>query len=171
MNFFETLFKRRSIRTFDESKHVSDEQIETILKAGMAAPSALNKQPWEFYVIKNKDLQNIIKMNHEYYDRNSDVMIVVCGNRKDQSKEQLLDYWVEDCSASVENMLLAATDLGLGSLWCGVFPRMERVNDMKELLNLKGDDIIPFAIIQIGYSGESKNPKGEFFKDKVHYID
>jgi len=170
MECYEAMLNRRSIRKYDEAKHVSDEQIDMLLKAAMAAPSAHNKQPWEFYVIKSKDIQEKIRGLHEYYNRNSDLMIVVCGNRLDQDQEQILDFWVEDCSAAVENMLLEATELGLGSLWCGIYPRENAVSAYKDILGLKGDDIIPMALLHFGYKAEERRPKTEYKESKIHFI-
>lgn len=167
MELFEALLKRRSCRKY-LNKDVKDEDIRKILEAAMAAPSAINRQPWEFYVIKNKELQEKIKNIAPAWDRNSPLLIAVAGN-KDNFIEGREDFWLEDCAAAIENMLLEATNLGLGSLWCGVYPGKERMDALCKLINLPSNQI-PYALIHIGYADEKNEPRTQFDKRKVHYI-
>lgn len=167
MELHEVLLKRRSCRKY-LNKEVSDKDIKTILEAAMAAPSAINKQPWEFHVIKNKELQSKIKAIAPAWDRNSSLLIVVAGN-KNNFIEGREDFWLEDCGAAVENMLLEATNLGLGSLWCGVYPGKERMDKLSELIDLPKNEI-PYALIHFGYMDEKIESRTQYDPKKVHTI-
>ncbi len=168
MDFIELSKKRRSVRKFTD-KEISDELIEQLLISAMAAPSARNMQPWEFYVVKNKELQQEIKNNFKNYNFNSTLTIVVCGNKNRTLTQNDNDFWIQDCSAAVENILLAATSLGLGAVWCGAFPVVERSDKVREILNID-PMIIPMAVIQIGYPDEEKESRTQFNKEYVHYL-
>ncbi|SUY62556.1 nitroreductase [Clostridium sporogenes] len=95
----------------------------------------------------------------------ADVAIVVCG---DKSKELVDDFWVQDCSAATENILIEAQDKGLGAVWLGVYPIKERVDGIKEILNLP-EGITPLSVIPIGYPDEKKEPADRSNKERVHY--
>ena len=95
--------------------------------------------------------------------------IVVCGNTNYTLKEHLADYFIQDCSAAIENILLGATELGLGSCWCGIVPQIDRMAQAKEFLSLE-DNIIPFALVYIGYPDEEKEPRTQYDESKVHYV-
>lgn len=159
------IFKRRSIRKYT-SKPVSDVHIEKILRAGMAAPSAGNQQPWHFIVIDDKKILNEIPKFHPYSNmlKEASCAIVVCG---DVTLQRFEGYWVQDCSAATQNMLLMATELGLGSVWLGVYPRKERVEALKDLLKIP-ENVIPLCIISIGFPAEEKEPNDRFDKTRVH---
>ena len=105
-----------------------------------------------------------------YFDKNSPLLIVVCGNRAGENTRQTNDFWIQDCSAAIENMLLTATDLGLASLWCGVYPRYDRYTKVRELLKVD-KSIIPLGIIHIGYAEKDKEPRTQYQKEKVHIIE
>lgn len=160
------ILNRKSIRKYTDMK-VSDEIVEELLRSGMAAPSAANEQPWEFIVLRDKEVMRKITEVHPYSKMllNATVAIIVCG---DQSKEIFKDFWVQDCSAATENILLAAQDKGLGAVWLGVYPMKERVDAIKELLNLP-NSVIPLCIIPVGYPDEQKQPTDRFNKERIHY--
>ncbi len=162
----DVLFKRRSIRKYTDQS-VSEKQIEQIIRAGMAAPSAGNQQPWHFIVIRDREMLDQITTFHPYAQmlKESNCAIVVCG---DVSLEKHERYWVQDCSAATQNMLLMAHDLGLGSVWLGVFPVEERVQPLRKLLNLP-EGVIPLAVLPVGYPAESKKPADRFDQSRVHY--
>ena len=168
MNFKDLALKRRSIRKFTNQK-ISDELINELLVCAMAAPSAKNQQPWEFYVIQSEDKLNKIRNVAKNYDFNATLSIVVCGNKERTITQNDNDFWIQDCSAAVENILLAATSLNLGAVWCGAFPVLERSNALKDILEV-GDNIIPMALIQLGYPNEEKEERTQFNKDYVHYL-
>ena len=167
MELFETLLNRRSCRKY-LAKDVSDNDIKLLLEAAMASPSAINRQPWEFYVIKNKELQEKIRNTSPAWQRNSTLLIVVAGN-KDLFIKDNEEYWIEDCSAAIENMLLEATNLGLGSLWCGVYPNKDRILELTKLINLPSNHI-PFGLIHFGYPNENNEPRTQYDENKIHII-
>jgi nitroreductase len=168
MDFIELSKQRRSIRKFTEQE-IHDEIIEQLLISAMAAPSARNMQPWEFHVIKNKEIQNQIKNSFKNYDFNSTLTIVVCGNKERTLTQNDNDFWIQDCSAAVENILLAATSLGLGAVWCGAFPVIERSEKVRTIINVE-ENIVPMAVIQLGYPNEDKEDRTQYNKEFVHYL-
>ncbi|MCX8131028.1 MAG: nitroreductase family protein [Clostridia bacterium] len=159
------IFSRRSIRKYTK-QDISEEIIEKIIRAGMAAPSAGNEQPWHFIVINDRSVLNEIPKFHPYAKMLAEVdnAIVICG---DLTLEKYEGFWVQDCSAATQNMLLMVHDLGLGSVWLGVYPIEERVKALKELLGLP-ENIIPFSVLPIGHPAESKEPANRFSPSKVH---
>jgi len=162
----ETILSRRSIRKYT-SREVTDAQIEQLLKAAMAAPSAGNEQPWEFVVMKDRTILITIPKFHPYalMLNEASAAILVCG---DLQREKFSGYWVQDCSAATENMLLAAVALGLGAVWLGIYPVEERVRGMRKLLNIP-ETIVPFSLVSIGYPAEQKEPAGRFDASRIHY--
>jgi nitroreductase len=165
----EAIKERRSIRRFLDQA-IEEEKIDKILKAGIAAPSGVNCQPWEFFLIKDKDTASQIAKASPYANYASKLMIVVAGNRKRfyQGKEDN-GLWIADCSAASENMLIEATSLNLGSVWCALFPDQERMKKVREILKAD-DDIVPFAILQFGYSAQKGSPLNKWDEKKVHII-
>lgn len=159
------IFNRRSIRKYTDKK-ISDELIEQILRAAMAAPSAGNEQPWHFIIIDDRDVLNEIPKFHPYAQmlREASCAIVVCG---DLDLERYKGYWVQDCSAAMENMLIMAQDLGLGAVWLGVYPMEDRVKALKELLDLP-ESVMPLSIMSIGYPAETKEPVDRFDPSRIH---
>ena len=162
----DAILNRKSIRKYKDIK-ISEEIVEDLLKAGMAAPSAGNEQPWEYIVIRDKDSMKKITEVHPYSKMllNTDVAIVVCG---DESKELFKGTWVQDCSASTENILLTAEDMGLGAVWLGVYPAADRVEAIKAILNLPAH-VTPLSIIPIGYPDEVREPADRFNRERIHY--
>ena len=160
------ILNRKSIRKYKDTK-VSDEIVEELLRAGMQAPSAGNEQPWEFIVLRNKEVMAKITEVHPYSRMllNTDVAIVVCG---DESKEIFKGFWVQDCSAATENILLAAEEKGLGAVWLGVYPVEDRVEGIKKILNLP-DSVIPLSIIPIGYPDEQREAADRFNETRIHH--
>lgn len=161
----DAIFNRRSIRKYTDEK-IPYEKVEDILKAGMAAPSAGNEQPWHFVVIDDKDTMMAITKFHPYSSmlKSAKYAIVVCG---DLNLQRFEGYWVQDCSAAAENMLLAANDAGLGSVWLGVYPMEDRINGLKELLNLP-ESVIPLCILPLGYPAENRPAEDRYKKERVH---
>jgi len=161
------IFQRRSVRKYT-NQQVTDEQIELILRAAMAAPSARNAQPWEFLVVRNKYNFAKIMQVHPYSSmlKEASVAIIVCGNQKRELVEGT-NYWVQDCSASTENILIQVADMGLGAVWLGVYPREDRIHGLREILDLPSY-VIPLAIISIGYPAEETFPAERFDKDRIH---
>jgi nitroreductase len=161
-----SILNRRSVRKYT-SRAVTDSQIQQLLKAAMAAPSAGNEQPWEFVVLRDRKTLNAIPKFHPYslmlYE--ASVAILVCG---DLGREKYKGYWVQDCAAATENMLLAAVELGLGAVWLGVYPIEERVHAMRKLLNIP-ETVAPFSLVSIGYPAEQQKPSDRFDAARIHY--
>ena len=162
------LLKRRSIRKYLD-KEVSDEMIEELLHAAMSGPSACNRRPWIFYVIKDQDKLKELRKASRFSNMNAPLAIVVVGDLSRSLPLQLKDFWIQDCSAATENILLRATDLGLGSLWCGIYPQKRPVERVKEILGITNSDI-PLNIIYIGYGDEEKESRDQYEKNRVKVI-
>ena len=139
---------RRSVRQW-KSDAVREEDVEKVLDAAMNAPSAGNEQPWQFVVVTDKAVLNKAAGLNPYggFVKDAPVAILVCG---DIRLEKFPGYWVQDCSAAVENMLLAAHALGLGAVWTSVYPIDDRIVGFRKLFNLPSE-VIPFALIPLGY--------------------
>jgi nitroreductase len=155
MEFTEVVTTRRSIRAYlDEA--VSDELIEKLISAAMMAPSAGNQQPWQFIVVRDRKKLEAIPGFHPYCRMvpKAPAAIVVCG---DPVGKKWSDFWVQDCSAAIQNLLLAARAEGLATVWTGVYPVEERVKGCRELFSIP-DQVIPLAIIPIGWPAK----EGEF---------
>jgi nitroreductase len=166
MNTIEAIRTRRSVRKYTDQK-VSPEIIKELLTAAMSAPSAGNQQPWHFVVIDDRSILNQVPSFSPYASmcKESPVSILVCG---DTQLEKHPGFWVQDCSAAVQNLLLAVHDKGLGAVWTGVYPREERVEGFRTLLRLpKG--IIPLAFIVIGYPAQIPASQDRFQEDRVHH--
>jgi nitroreductase len=120
-------------------------------------------------VVRQKDTFAKIMQVHPYSSmlKDASVAIIVCGN-KDRVIIKGTDYWVQDCSASVENILIQVADIGLGAVWLGVYPREDRVNGIINLFDLPSH-IVPLAIVSIGYPAEEIKPIDRFDKDRIHF--
>lgn len=163
----ETINNRRSIRKYTKEL-VPEEFIEKILNAGMMAPSAGNQQPWQFIVINDKGKLEEISLRHPYasFVKDSQVGILVCGDMNLASAHK--EYWVQDCSACTENMLLAAHDLGLGAVWVSSYPNEMRMKLFSEVCNLP-EYIIPLSFISLGYPAQKINSINRFKRDRIHF--
>jgi len=157
------LFARRSIRKFT-SEGVTEEQIDTLLQAGMAAPSASNRKPWHFVVVTDQETRRALADAHPYGKMVAEapLCVVPCGDPSISD-----DYWVQDLSAATENILLAVVGLGLGAVWCGVHPRRERVAAVRRILGVP-EGVVPFALLAIGHPGEDKEPRTQYDAARVH---
>jgi len=162
------ILERRSIRKYTDEP-VSDDDLKGLLRAAMAAPSAGNRQPWEFVVIRERETLNTMTGFHPRggYDmlRQAPMAIVVCGDRE---KQLDAEYWVLDCSAATENILIAAQSLGLGAVWLGVYPRQDRIGKIRDLLGLP-HNIMPLSIISVGHPAENKKPSHRYDDKKIHF--
>ncbi|MFQ3621363.1 MAG: nitroreductase family protein [Spirochaetales bacterium] len=155
MELEKAILGRRSIRHF-EPKSVPEDEIEKILASGFAAPSASNKQPWEFIVVTDRALLDRVPTYHQYAAmlKEAPCAIVCCGN---VTLENRVDYLEQDVAAAIQNMLLTIHDLGLGGVWLGIFPMQERVEATRKLFHIP-DEVIPVGIIALGYPAEQKPP-------------
>ncbi len=165
----ENIMTRTSVRQYTDQP-VSKEAIETMLQAGMAAPTAVNKQPWHFVVINDKaKMQELSAANpRSRMLKTAPLAIVVCGNMTKALQGKGQAYWIQDCSAATENILLAAHALGLGAVWTGVYPMDDRVASLKEVLKLP-ENITPLCTIIIGHPAEQPKPKDKWKPENVSY--
>lgn len=165
----EIIKSRKSVRHYVENKDVSDKDIFIMLEAAMAAPSAANKQPWEFIVLKDKAMINKVAKVLPYggFLKFAPLAVVVAGNMDRTLPDKERDFWIQDTSAATQNLLLAAESLGLGAVWTGVYPMQDRVNDLSEILELP-KNIIPFSVIIIGYPTGIDKPKNKYNKSYIH---
>jgi len=166
MDAFELLHTRRSIRKYDPEKTVSEEDVRKILAAAMSAPSAGNAQPWHFVVVRDAALRGELSKAHPYVGmlRQAPVGIVACA---ELALEKFPGYWVQDLSAAVENLLLAARALGLGTVWTGVCPIEERMQKVKEILRLP-EGMAPHSIIPLGWPAQEFTYQDRFKPERVH---
>ena len=164
----ENIMTRTSIRQYKDQP-VKQEKIDIMLKAAMAAPTAMNMQPWHFIVITDKAVMDQLAGPRP---TNAPLMIALCGDTDKTSmpdgKGKMPDFWVEDVSAATENLLLAAHALGLGAVWTGAYPAMERASDIANVLNCP-QNIVPLAVVRIGYPDESPEPKNKFKEENISY--
>lgn len=168
MELKEVLLKRRSIRKFTEEL-VPEDMIDELLHAAMSGPSACNKKPWEFYVITNKEKLEELKKASKFTKISAPLAMVVCGNLAKALPLQFADYWIQDCSAATENILLRVTDLGLGAVWCGMHPQKKAEERVREMLGIPKNQI-PLNVIFIGYPAENPEARDQYDESRVHYI-
>ena len=169
MELKDVLLKRRSIRKFTEEK-VSDEQIDALLHAAMSGPSACNRKPWHFYVIKNESILEQLRTASRFTGMHAPLAIVVCGNLSRALPMQLSPYWIQDCSAATENILLRVTDLGLGAVWCGIHPQKKAEENVRKCLDLSQKQV-PLNIIWIGHPAQEQPPRDQYEEKCVHIIE
>jgi nitroreductase len=165
----QNMYKRRSCRKYTDQV-VSDENIDLLLKAAMSAPSACNKQPWEFYVVKNEEILEMVRHSSKFTRINAPVAIVVCGNSERCISKKENDFFIQDCSSAITHILLAAESLGLGSLWCGAYPMNSVVTKLRLALDLD-EAIIPLGIVYIGYAVEKSTSRTQYNENYVHTIE
>ena len=159
---------RASVRQFTDQP-VPDAVMEEILRAGMAAPSAVNKQPWSFVVVTEPERIAALNEVHPYANlKTATAAVIVCGDMDKALEGRAREYWVQDCSAVTENILLAAHALGLGAVWCGVYPSPDRVSAVSEVLGLPGS-IVPLNIVTMGYPAAEVQPKDKWDPARIHY--
>jgi nitroreductase len=167
MNILDLLTSRRSIKSYT-NQEVTKLQVEHLLQASMHAPSAGNQQPWHFLVLRNKDLFEQVVLFHPHAKMlpTANVAILVCG---DMAMENKADYWMIDCAAATQNMLIAAHGMDLGAVWLGIYPREERIEGIRALYKLP-ENIVPFSLVSIGYPAEEKPiPADRFNTERIHF--
>lgn len=160
MELKEALLKRRSVRKYSDEP-VEAELIDELMHAAMSGPSACNKMPWDFFVVTDPEKLSALNKATRFTNIKAPVAIVVCGALTRALPLQLASFWIQDCSAATENILLRATDLGLGSLWCGIHPQKKGEERVREALGLT-EKQIPLNIIYIGYPAEIPEPRDQY---------
>lgn len=170
----QSIMNRKSIRSFTDQP-VPDEAIRLILKAGMSGPSACNCRPWSFIVVKDRDRLNAMADAKKQYSdllRKAAFAVLVCGDLN-RALHEAPEYWIIDGSAAIQNMILAAHSLGIGSCWVGIWPREENIRPQAELFQLP-ETALPHSIVAFGYPKESENfgtprQKPEWDESQVHF--
>lgn len=160
---------RTSVRDY-EARPVEKEKIEKMLRAAMAAPTAMNKQPWHFVVVDQRNVLDALAGANPYAKmlKKAPLAIVVCGNTDKMIEGGGRDFWIQDASAATENLLLAAHAMGLGAVWTGAYPSEERCISISKVLSLS-DNLIPLNMIVVGYPAEHPQPKQKFKEENVSY--
>ncbi len=164
----ENILTRVSVRWFT-GEPISQAQIDTLLHCAMAAPSAINKQPWAFIVVTDTTLLGRIgaEMPNSRCQNHPACAFIPCGDLT-KAIPDMPDFWINDVSAATENLLLAAHAMGLGAVWTGVHPNAERVAQVQSLLGLP-EHIIPLCIVPVGVPAEQPQPKDKYTVANIHY--
>ena len=162
----DNILSRKSVRSYTD-RPVSPEQVETILKAAMAAPSGMNRQPWRFVVVTGQDAKDKMAVGFNKMIAKAPVVIVVCGKTTNKLGGTN-NNWTADCAAATENLLLAVEALGLGAVWTACYPYEDRMAPAIEALGLPAE-IKPYCIIPIGYPAGSDKPKDKWKPENIHY--
>lgn len=157
------IFNRKSVRSFIKDRPVSDEDVQTLIKAGMAAPSGKDTRPWEFLIINDRDILDKMAAELPTAKMLAEVpmAIVVCGDTIRSS------YWYLDCSAATENILLAAEALDLGAVWTASYPYRDRMETVIKHTNMPAQ-VLPLVVIPIGYPKGNYSPKDKYDSSKIH---
>lgn len=165
MDALSCIMSRRSIRKY-EPRGISPDDVDLIVRAAMAAPSAGNQQPWRIIVLNERAVLDGAADTTPYGKMllEAPLALVVASDTRDLKHPGM---WQQDCSAAVQNALLAAHALGLGAVWLGYWPKMERVTPLKELLGMP-EGVEPLAVLAIGHPAEEKSPAGRYEPSFVH---
>lgn len=158
----ENIAERKSVRKY-LNKSVEEDKIDAMVKAGMAAPSGMDRRPWEFVVVTDREALDSMaaKLPYAKMLTNAPLAIVVCGDTTRSS------YWCLDCSAATQNVLLAAEALGLGAVWTAAYPYEDRIDVVRQNTGLP-ENIVPLCVIPIGYPDGPQKAKDKFDLQRVH---
>lgn len=164
-----SIFKRISIRKY-EKRHVEPEKIERILRAGMQAPTSGNQQPWEFFVVSDREKMKVLSKTHIYsgFVNDADFVIVPCYRNDEKLLVHPEDVQL-DLANATELMLLEVTELGLGATWIGIAPLQERMEYVSKALNMP-EGLTPFCLMPVGYPAESRPQQDRYDESRVHYV-
>ncbi|MDE7369831.1 MAG: nitroreductase family protein [Muribaculaceae bacterium] len=164
----DNIMTRTSIRKFT-NQPIGADTLTSLVKAGMAAPTAVNKQPWSFIVVTEREVLDSLMNVHPYSNlATASAAIVVCGEMEKALDGFGRDYWIQDCSAATENILLAAHAYGLGAVWCGVYPNPNVIPGVKRVLSIPGA-VTPLSLITLGHPADNPAPKDKWNPENVHY--
>jgi nitroreductase len=166
----EAIENRRSIRKFNPEKTVTREQLNRLLEAAMLSPSACNSRPWEFIAVTKREVLDEIAHIHPYAGMCATATAAIIVVAIPQTKNVPEGYYPQDCGAATQNILLEAASLGLGTCWCGVYPRDELIPSIRKLFNIP-EPKIPFNVIAIGTPAEAPQRRGFFEESKITYIE
>ncbi len=166
-DILEIIKHRRSIRRY-KTQPLEEDTLKQLLEAAMAAPNACNSQPWEFVVVTDPELLLELRTSLRFANYQAPAAILVCGNLSIANNSAANHFWVQDCSAAVENILLAATGLGLGSVWIGIYPLPSVIKPVAQLFNLPGT-VTPLALVYLGYPDEEKPSRTQYDENRIHW--
>ena len=166
----QNIMTRTSVRAYEAGRPVEPEKVETLLRAGMAAPTAMNRQPWHFVVVDDTAQMNRLAQANGRAQmlQSAPLAIVVCGDLTKTNEGPGQQFWIQDCSAATENILLAAHALGLGAVWTALYPMTERYQPVQEALQLPST-MLPLCTIVIGYPAGEQTPKDKYTTENVSY--
>lgn len=162
------IFERRSVRSYKDEA-IPDDMIKDLLEAAMAAPSAVAKDPWDFIIVKDQAMRETITeaLPNGQMLKQAPLGIVVCGDME-KAHDGELSYMLQDCSAAIENLLVAASMLKLGAVWLGVHPREERIAHVRELFGLP-EHIVPVGAIAVGWPAQEPAARTRYDDAAVHW--
>lgn len=163
----DAIYNRRSIRKYEE-RPVERELLEELVRQAAAAPSAQNQLPWEFLVITEEEILKGIRENVQYAAMKAPALIVILANQNKFRNPDDTSKWIQDCGAAMENILLGALDMGLGTVWLGIHGSPEKEVYYKKVLQLP-DYIIPFGAACVGYPAEEKEPRTQFEEETLYW--
>ena len=173
----DVIFSRKSVRSYTDQP-VTDEQVETMLRAAMSAPTGMNVQPWRFVVVRDQAVKDALAGPRGGMVAQAPVVFVICGEttlmRKPfgqpdaEAVEMENGNWTQDCSAATENLLLAAEALGLGAVWTAAHPYADRVDPIREILGLP-ENVTPLCVVPCGYPAGDDQPKDKWKPENIHY--
>lgn len=163
------IHSRKSVRHYID-KSVTKEDLKKIIKAGMAAPTAMDKRPWAFIIITEKKTLLALANNLQYAKmlNNAGAAIVVCGLMDRTIPGNAREFWIQDCSASTQNILLATEALGLGAVWIGIHPVPDNIAAVRKVLSIP-ENVIPLNIISIGHPVGDEKPKDKYDPSAIHW--
>ena len=163
------IHSRKSVRNFTGVPAGKDELL-TLVKAAMAAPTAVDRRPWAFVIVTDKETLKKLAEGMPYTKMlpQAGAGIVVCGVMEKALAGDGRDFWVQDCSAATENLLLAAESMGLGAVWTGVYPDKERISFVRKTLGLP-EGVVPLNLIPVGYPAGVEKPKDKFDPANIHW--
>ncbi len=162
----DNIFSRKSVRSYTDEP-VSPEQVETLLKAAMAAPSGRNMQAWRFVVVRDQAVKEKLAVGFNKMIAKAPVVVVVCGQVANEEGEPNRN-WTADCAAATENLLLAAEALGLGAVWTASYPYEDRMTPAIEALSLP-DNVKPYCVVPVGHPSGDDKPKDKWKPENIHY--
>jgi len=166
-NVLDLIFKRRSVRIFSKQK-VKKETLTKLLQAAMAAPSASNSRPWEFIVITDEETLKTLRFKLKYGKYNAPAAVVVCANLEIAQNESAYRFWVQDCSAATENLMIAAAGMDMGTVWIGSYPKDDVMHTLRGTLGIP-ENVFPLSLVYIGYPAEEVHPRTQYSEDRVHW--
>jgi nitroreductase len=167
MDTLKAIYNRRSIREYTDEP-VTEEEMQKLLEAAFSAPTAVNAQPWEFVVLTDKEAVDKVR-NKLYFARyNAPAAIIVCGNMKLAFKGPTKDLWICDCSAAIENILLAATDMGLATVWISIYPLENNVKEVRKLLDMP-DYVVPMGMVYVGHGTYELEGRCRYNEKRVYW--